>query len=466
MDNDIKIPIDNFADEFRCHIDANPRTFLSSKFGDGKSYFIEMVKSLLDEDYCFLTLYPVNYQVMANEDIFKLIKHDILFQMMCHGMISDNLEISDSVALWWFIQNEYKSIAENLIPLVSYVALPPKCVASVATALGTLKVFTKLKRKFNEYKRKVPDALAAEFLESVQSNSIYEEDFVTKIIKDSIAEYKKQNNEKKVVLVIEDLDRIDPAHIFRILNIFSAHIDYCYKYGVRPEPTDVIGNKFGFDNVIFVADFNNVRKIFSHFYGEQTDFNGYIGKFLSSAPYNYSIREIRANYIYDYLAKELNAPHELLKALLTEDILETKTIRECVQSFEIDNQITEVPAFLSSVGVIHIDKTILRVMSVLHRLNVPDEDVVDKVSNLLYNDSSLFSTYVAPYFLLQPRTDAAPTVNIFTKDHKNNDTSLMQVSVNQQTGLGENVSHFIYVNNMEPTDVTAVVRNMMHFVVR
>lgn len=465
MEKDIKIPIDDFVGEFHCHIDANPRTFLSSKFGDGKSYFIDEVKRQLDDDYCFLTLYPVNYQVMGNEDIFNLIKHDILFQMMNQGMISDDLEISDDVALWGFIQNNYKSIASSLLPYISLVAIPPKSVASVAVAMNTLNVFKGLKEKFEEYKAKGSEAVVVKFFESVQGNAIYEEDLVTKIIKDSIAEYKEKNNGKKVALVIEDLDRIDPAHLFRILNVFSAHIDYCYKFGMESKPTDVVGNKFGFDNVIFVADFNNVRKIFNHFYGEQTDFNGYIGKFLSSAPFHYSIREIRANYIYDYLAAELISPRLLLQAVITEEILESKTIRECIQSFDIENQITEVPAFMSSEGAIHLDKTILKVMSVLHRLNVSDEDIVNSVSNLFNDKSSLFSTYVAPYFLLQPRTDAEPTVTIYTKDGEN-DMSMMQIAIDSQTGRGGIVSHFYCANNVEETDVSAVVRGMMRFVVK
>ena len=36
MMEDIKIPIDKQLEEFRNHILANPRTFLSSKFGDGR----------------------------------------------------------------------------------------------------------------------------------------------------------------------------------------------------------------------------------------------------------------------------------------------------------------------------------------------------------------------------------------------------------------------------------------------
>jgi hypothetical protein len=54
------------------------------------------------------------------------------------------------------------------------------------------------------------------------------------------------------------------------LNVFAAHFDINEK-----------GNKFGFDKVIFVCDIENIRKIFSNRYGQNTDFNGYIDKFYS-----------------------------------------------------------------------------------------------------------------------------------------------------------------------------------------
>lgn len=196
------------------------------------------------------------------------------------------------------------------------VALPSEWMPLVSGVLKTKNVFINLKQKFDEYKSKLKDSeqLLEQFLDKVDGSLIYEEDFITSLIKQTLQKnreiWKEKEHEKQVVLIVEDLDRLDPAHLFRILNIFSAHIDYCYKLMNRPDGT-MVGNKFGFDNVIFVADFANVRKIFKHFYGEQTDFKGYIGKFLSSAPYEYSIREVRKDYIYNHLEKVVHLPHPI-----------------------------------------------------------------------------------------------------------------------------------------------------------
>ena len=100
MMEDIKIPIDKQLEEFRNHILANPRTFLSSKFGDGKSYFLDEFKKRNAERFVFITLYPVNYQVANNEDIFNLIKRDVLFQLIVQGFFEDScIQISDELAL-------------------------------------------------------------------------------------------------------------------------------------------------------------------------------------------------------------------------------------------------------------------------------------------------------------------------------------------------------------------------------
>ena len=53
------------------------------------------------------------------------------------------------------------------------------------------------------------------------------------------------------------MDRIDPGHLFRILNVLGAHID-----------TNKDENKFGFENIVVVLDYITTEHIFHHFYGQ------------------------------------------------------------------------------------------------------------------------------------------------------------------------------------------------------
>ena len=468
---DIIIPIDDKIRELRNHIKANPRTFLSSKFGDGKSYFLREFKEKTKDEFVFITLYPVNYQIAENEDIFNLIKRDVLFQLMISGIISDGVEISEEVALYFFIQNNFMSFVPDLLKYMSSVALPPDGVSTVLLALKNwklLKTFGDIANKYQKFKEDMyaRENLIGEFLDKVDQKFVYEEDLVTRIIKDSISEYKKDNLSKQIVLVIEDLDRLDPAHLFRILNVFSAHIDYSYKIFQQPKETDIIGNKFGFDKVVFVADYKNVKRIFQHFYGEQTDFNGYIGKFLTSAPYEYSIRKIRTDYIYTHLEKNLKCPRRLIETLLPQDILDTKTIRECVQSFDIDSQLKAEPMYLFNNTAVRIDTTILRLLSVMRRLKVEDEEIQRLCLPLFHIDKNLFCRFVAPYLLLLKTTNDDLTVKIVEEQHDGSSTDIVEVSIDKETGLGVIDDNYACYNKIEPTDMATLYEKMLSYVVK
>lgn len=465
---DIIIPIDQQLQEFRSHIIANPRTFLSSKFGDGKTYFIDKVKEAFKDEFVFLTIYPVNYQVAENQDIFNFIKRDILFQMMFNKMIPESIEIDNDVLLWGFIQNNYKSLLSDLIPFISSLALPAAYVPVIAQTLNSLKVFKDIKEKFDKFKeeQKTDDQLLEIFIKNVEKQSIYEEDIVTTIIKKSIVRYKEEHKDKKIVFIIEDLDRIDPAHLFRILNIFSAQIDYSYKINIKPDPNDVIGNKFGFDNIVFVADFSNVRKIFKHLYGENTDFNGYIGKFLSSTPYEYSFREIRANYIYDYLAENIDCPRQLIARLLPESFLESKTIRECIQAFNVQQQIAKPPIFSSDQGDVTLDITMLKLLSVMRRMKISDEDIIRSSINLFDEENDSFYKYIAPYMLFQREDYTGLVAEIITR--KDDNVVVTYVPINPQTGQGEisNVTKHLRHGETTLTSFSNMVRKMLDYIVK
>lgn len=468
---DIKIPIDKQLDEFGNHILANPRTFLSSKFGDGKSYFLDKFKKRNAERFVFITLYPVNYQVANNEDIFNLIKRDVLFQLIVQGFFEDSsIQISDELALWGFIQNKYKSFLLELLPYMASVALPAEYVPVVTAALKRKEVFKSIKKQFDDYKRQLveKDDILTKFFDVAESTPVYEEDLVTSLIKQAIQKIKERSQqadkEKRVVLIVEDLDRLDPAHLFRILNIFSAHIDYCYKLMNKPNET-LVGNKFGFDNVVFVADFSNIRKIFKHFYGEQTDFNGYIGKFLSSAPYNYSIREIRKNFIYDYLERKITCSRKLIEAMVTEEMLESKTIRECIQAFDISSQVVNVPKYKAKEQEIELDITILKLLSIMRRLKIEDDEIIKVGANLFYVDEYDFYKYVAPIMLLLNDNSDDFMVSIYVKGEGSR-LDLKKVFIDPKTGLGGNPDAYILGEAHEVTDFRLLFSSMLEYIVK
>jgi len=162
-----------------------------------------------------------------------------------------------------------------------------KSAKMMAAFLMAQKTVGKIKKKAGELMEPVRDRQIENFIKEIAKNPVSGQDVVTEIIQQGIAAYKDEHPDKKIVLVIEDMDRMDPAHLFRILNVFSAHIDYNYRFGVNSNQP-FVGNKFGLNKVVFVMSFENTEHIFHHLYGEGSDFNGYISKFCSSNIFCYS----------------------------------------------------------------------------------------------------------------------------------------------------------------------------------
>ena len=251
------------------------RIIFSARFGDGKSYFLNEFMKNYDEkknDYYFITLHPVNYVVEENRDVIEYIKRDILFQLIKDNRIYDFKEGYDKI--FDAVCNK-----ESLLKLGDFVAsiIPIEGLKDGYEALKGLASTIHKKYKGQDFLHVVDD-----YLNGFYGNmgSISECDAFTCLIQKSLEQMMA-----KSVLIIEDLDRIDPAHLFRIMNVLSSQIDNPY-YSEVPH-----GNKFGFDKIILVMDYEIAKHLFHHFYGQEANYEGYMNKFLNTLPYLYSIKE-------------------------------------------------------------------------------------------------------------------------------------------------------------------------------
>lgn len=266
------IPIDSEITTFSDYLDRNCRCILSARFGDGKSFFLKEFKKKLADKYIFLTIYPVNYQVAENKDIFEYIKRDILLQILMTSAIDLSDEKYDfSLRLWEFLNQNGKDLVSDIVALVatSLINIPQTGLTILRDNLAKFKEFS---RRTNISESNNIESYLDEFTR--QKGGIYEFDPISQIIYQLITDIKAQSG-RQVVLVIEDMDRIDPAHIFRILNVFSAHWDI-RDYSEQKLADGNPLNKYNFDKILLVCHFQNIKNIFHHLYGKKTDFIGYI----------------------------------------------------------------------------------------------------------------------------------------------------------------------------------------------
>lgn len=269
------IDISQNIQDFKQVFEKESRIIFSARFGDGKSYFLkEFMKSYdeKDNDYYFITLHPVNYVVEENRDVIEYIKRDILFQLIKDNRIYDFKEGYDKIF-------DAVCNVESLFKLADFAVsiIPVKGLKEGYKALKGLVSTIEEKRKEQDVLHVVDDYLNGFY---GKLGSISECDAFTYLIQKSLDQMMA-----KSVLIIEDLDRIDPAHLFRIMNVLSSQVDNPY-YSEVPN-----GNKFGFDKIILVMDYEIARHLFHHFYGKEANYEGYMNKFLNTLPYSYSIRE-------------------------------------------------------------------------------------------------------------------------------------------------------------------------------
>ena len=449
MDNrqkeDFLIPIDDAIEAFRYHLDAHDRTILSARFGDGKSFFLShfMEKEDVAECYTFLTIFPVNYQVVENRDIFELIKRDILLQMLLKGVIEIEVEINDELALALYLQNQLIDFVESFLPLLSELAMNGDEAKTVATSLVVKKFFKSIKQKLEKIKKQFRDNRLDDFLNAVEKHPVVGQDAISNIIQQCLQQYREKNPNKRVVLVIEDLDRIDPAHLFRIMNIFSAHVDFCYRQGCKPDAS-LAANKFGLDKVVFVMDYENVRHIYSHFYGKETNFDGYIEKFCSSNYFAYSLAEQRESFFVEQISKEIEIPKSVLNYLVMPEDFNKISIRRFAQAIEdIDGSIINIPKVKNHNNImVSFHPGILRLIVILRKLGVKDDVILSRIKNSLTikdsERSGVFS-YLAQYLTLLSYRNSLSTLKYSSSAMKTN-----FVHVNDIDEAGKAVCSFSY----------------------
>ena len=305
------IDVQKEISRFERHLENNPRTIFSAKFGDGKTFFLNKYMRQHKMNTLFIVLHPINYSVATNEDIFEYVKRDILvelskceeFKVLDWDKVKKTLIDYDSVL-------EECEFMSDAIPVTKAILVPFRLFKKIDDKYAIDKYFS----RFSQMK-----------------GGIFEQDQFTAAIKATIEKIREKGN--RCVLIIEDLDRIDPGHLFRILNVLGAHID---------EDNDT--NKFGFDNIVAVLDYYTTEHVFHHFYGENADYSGYMAKFSCHNIFEYSIKR--------------EARRQLLEVLKNECMMEDIDISQYKwhqdEKFTIQRTIKEQIDKLSVRDIVHI----------------------------------------------------------------------------------------------------------------
>ena len=394
----MKIPLDSVnisgkLNDFAQYLETTDRIILSAKFGDGKTYLLNKLRNdeAMKDKYEFFTIYPVNYSVAKNEDVFEYIKRDIIVQLHKKKLL-ENIDLNALFASV-FTSDDFTSVVSFLLSFVPMGVFYNKVYHK----------FLEIKKKYDE-KKHTADKYLLQFANT--AGCIYEEDGYTKLIRMAI-EWIRQDHSldgeerkaKKPVLIIEDLDRLDPKHLFRILNVVSAHIDDSN----RP---DIVGNKFGFNNIVLVMDYDVTKHIFHHFYGEQACYECYMSKFLSREPFRYSIKSIMIRAFEAQLGEKLGI-HELLPHLQNfREKLAESSLRDLYKLTQFDtDSYFKVSKYCYSKGSMPTSLPLFHLIIYMMECGMPVEKIEEdlrSLNNFIFKNSNGYSIQYKIIKLLYP----------------------------------------------------------------
>lgn len=401
--DDNYIPVDDAMQRFEDHLLSHDRVVLSAKFGDGKTFFLKKFKEkcMMDAEspFEFITLYPVNYQVLGNKDIFELIKHDVLLQILQAGIIDVKYEITDRMAFEFYVQNHFCTVGESFFEMLKSCGADDMVTKGFLAAFKSVNWLKSLKDKVGEFKKEIDQtAFLDNYLSTFDENSVYENDIITKIIRDNIKAYQEKNG-KRVVLVIEDMDRLDPAHLFRIMNVFSAHMDYGYR-SMQPIDSSLVGNKLGVSNVVFVMHEKNTEALFHHFYGECADYDGYMSKFYNKDIFRFSLAEEKENYALALISEETGLGEERINEYFDKGFLAAKTMRQII--FAMD-KIEEQFYSIRVMEDIRPNPQILKLIVIAKRLGVSNDKIISVVVKHFKDLDRFYVDRLLPLIVQNPK---------------------------------------------------------------
>ena len=307
-----QISIDAPKTDFEMFLSVdNKRIFFSGRFGIGKTFFLQKFFEERTSEYDVYHLFPVNYQISSNENIVEFLKYDILVELLKKHPkafeaenvkgVKENFKI---FAAFWKDHGLGTRLSKSAIDTLLSV---PDPFSQVLGRLGRpISALFTLKKDFEEFKQDYLSSdggIAGKFMKAIESeNNLAATDHISHLLYEKIGQLKiSREKKKRSVLILDDFDRIDPEHTFRILNILSAHMEGDEE------------NKFGFDHIIIVGDIDNLRNIFRHRYGADTDFWGYFDKFFTVEPYSFDNEKAISDVVYR-LASLIKYEESLLKS--------------------------------------------------------------------------------------------------------------------------------------------------------
>lgn len=212
---------------------------------------------------------------------------------------------------------------------------------------------------------------------------------------------------------------------------------------------------------MFVLDYDNLRNIYKHFYGEYANFEGYIEKFCSSTYFKYSLKDVRDKFLLQQIVNETDLPVQLISKLLKPEDLEISSTRHIVDSIKNPERFIKKRIKASSnAGVsISLHQGILCLIVIMRRLGFSNDNIVNRLKAVIEEKNSgsngIFP-YIAAYLCMSKHNAPRGTIRYKLPQ---NDANCFSVSDFFEDGTAK---CYLQTNLNDARDVSASLTKMLH----
>lgn len=254
---------------------------------------------------------------------------------------------------------------------------------------------------------------------------------------------------------MKDMDRLDPAHLFRIMNVFSAHMDYDYR-SMQSIDSSLVGNKFGVSNVVFVMHEKNTEALFHHFYGECADYDGYMSKFYNKDIFRFSLADEKEKYALALISEETGLGEERIKEYFDKGFLAAKTMRQIIFAMDkIEEQFYSIRVKEN----IKPNPQILKLIVIAKRLGVSNDKIISVVVNHFKDLDRFYVDRLLPLLAQNFHNGEFEQVYVLNRQHGD---CYISVTVIQNDGMCNPSMRTAYVETDGDKDIKQRTTNMLH----
>ena len=155
---------------------------------------------------------------------------------------------------------------------------------------------------------------------------------------------------------------------------------------------------------------------------------------------------------------------KILAALFSKDVVNSKTMRETVQSFNVQKGVISKPIAPCDGQMVHLNEAFLKVMAIMRRLKWTDEEIKDTLLELKNSNQAIFVRYVLPYMFLFGADNQRGFNRIITMASKEVKAFTTEIILNPASGTASIGSRFMRRGDEVETNFEKYINAMFNYI--